>query len=199
MPIGAWALRRACEQARAWVEDSGYDLFVSVNVSARQLQDEALADHVAEALRDSRLASQRLALEVTETQLMRNVEQAAAVLCAVRELGAQVAIDDFGSGYSSLSQLERLPVDILKVDREFAGAAQIGGEHARLLTAVIEIGDSLDLSTIAEGIETPEQLRQLRALGYSLGQGYLFSKPVPARKVEALLAASPRPPAPLRR
>lgn len=187
--IGNWALRRACAQAREWHEHGGRDLFVSVNVSARQLQEDGIADQVGGALRESGLAPERLVLEVTESQLMRDVERAVAGLCAARELGVRVAIDDFGSGYSSLSQLRRLPADVLKVDREFTSAA----EGAGMLSAVIEIGESLELATIAEGIETPEQLRQLRALGYAYGQGFLFSKPVPASAVAALLAASPAP------
>ncbi|MGE0506037.1 MAG: putative bifunctional diguanylate cyclase/phosphodiesterase [Solirubrobacterales bacterium] len=189
LAIGRWALRRACAEARTWVERGAEDLFVSVNVSARQLREDALADHVAEALRESGLAPQRLLLELTETQLMHDVEQAVAVLHAVKRLGVRIAIDDFGSGYSSLSQLQRLPVDVLKVDRQLASTSQGRAESGRMLTAVIELADSLGLRTIAEGIETPEQLRQLRALRYAYGQGFLFSRPVPTDAVAALLAA----------
>jgi diguanylate cyclase (GGDEF)-like protein/PAS domain S-box-containing protein len=189
--IGRWALRHACCEASRWVAESGRDLFLSVNVSARQLQDESLVDDVEAALATSRLSPRRLVLEITESELMRNVDQAAAVLQAVRELGVRVAVDDFGTGYSSLSQLERLPVDVLKVDRDFIGCD--GEDRARLLNAVIEIGDSLQLYTIAEGIETTEQLQELRDLDYALGQGYLFSRPVPGEAVGQLLAASPDP------
>jgi diguanylate cyclase (GGDEF)-like protein/PAS domain S-box-containing protein len=191
--IGHWALRRACQQGREWVDRSGRDLFVSVNVSARQLQEEAFLDQVIGALRESGLAPERLVLELTESQLMRDVERAVAVLHDVREIGVRVAIDDFGSGYSSLSQLRRLPVDILKVDREFANAPEDRGASGGMLGAMIEIGASLGLGTIAEGIETAEQRRRLRALGCRYGQGYLFSRPVPAAQVDALVAASPVP------
>ena len=105
---------------------------------------------------------------------MRDVEQAVEVLREIKALGVKIAIDDFGTGYSSLSQLERLPVDILKVDREFAGTPEDRAEHANLLRAVMEIGDSLHLRTVAEGIETPEQLAEMKALHYPFGQGFLF-------------------------
>jgi EAL domain-containing protein (putative c-di-GMP-specific phosphodiesterase class I) len=156
---------------------------------------------VREALDASGLLPQRLILEITETQLMHDVGQAVATLGAVRELGVRVAIDDFGTGYSSLSQLRRLPVDVLKVDREFTGATDDGSEHAGLLNAVMEIGDSLGLRTVAEGIETTAQLSRVRALHYRFGQGYLFSRPVPAERVPEILATPmlPEEPSPLRR
>jgi diguanylate cyclase (GGDEF)-like protein/PAS domain S-box-containing protein len=187
--IGRRVLAVACHEAAGWIGSSDRDLFVTVNVSVRQLGDEALVAHVRSALKHSGLDPGRLVLEVTETQLMRNVKQAVTVLRRVKEMGVRIAIDDFGTGYSSLSQLERLPVDILKVDRDFAGDAASGrAGHGGLLGAVMEIGESLELATIAEGIETPEQLEQLRRLDYPLGQGFLFSKPVPADEVAGLLA-----------
>jgi EAL domain-containing protein (putative c-di-GMP-specific phosphodiesterase class I) len=143
---------------------------------------------VAESLRESGLDPERLVLEITETKLMRDVEQSVAILGAVRELGVRLAIDDFGTGYSSLSQLERLPVDALKIDREFTASSENGPDHSQMLSAVVEIGSSLGLATVAEGIETAGQLRRLRAHGYLFGQGFLFSKPVPAAEVEPLLA-----------
>ncbi len=167
--IGRHVLRRAALDASEWRRHSGRDLFISVNVSTRQLRGLALVDFVAEALRESGLPAHKLALEITETQLMRDVEEAVATLGAIRALGVRLAIDDFGTGYSSLSQLERLPVDALKIDREF---------------------------TVAEGIETRAQLDRLRRTGYRYGQGYLFSRPVPAAAVEALLVAPLRVDAP---
>jgi diguanylate cyclase (GGDEF)-like protein/PAS domain S-box-containing protein len=184
--IGRHVLRQACLDAQGWRERTGRDLFVGVNVSTRQLRGDALIGHVAESLRESGLPGERLVLEVTETKLMRDVDQAVAILGAVRELGVRIAIDDFGTGYSSLSQLERLPVDALKIDREFTATGD--SQHAQLLSAVVEIGSSLGLATVAEGIETPAQLHRLRAHGYLFGQGFLFSKPVPADEVESLLA-----------
>jgi diguanylate cyclase (GGDEF)-like protein/PAS domain S-box-containing protein len=188
VPIGRWVLEESCRQGRAWVDSSGKGLLISVNVSARQLNSPGLAQDVRAALARSGLPAERLVLEVTETELMRHVERAIGVLAEIRELGVRVAIDDFGTGYSSLSQLERLPVDILKVDREFAGAPRDPGEHSKLLRAVMEIGDSLHMATVAEGIETPAQLEELRGLHYPLGQGFLFSQPVPATEIDVLLA-----------
>jgi EAL domain-containing protein (putative c-di-GMP-specific phosphodiesterase class I) len=127
-------------------------------------------------------------LEVTETELMRNVERATEVLGEIKQLGVRIAVDDFGTGFSSLSQLEHLPVDILKVEREFAGTPEDRSEHAKLLRAVMEIGDSLHLRTIAEGIETPDQLEEMRSLDYPLGQGFLFSRPMPSTEVDVMLA-----------
>ena len=186
--IGRWVLQEACRQGHAWDERSDQDLSICVNVSARQLQAPGLVDDVRRTLADSGLPPERLVLEITESQLMRNVAQATEVLKAIKLLGVKVAIDDFGTGYSSLSQLERLPVDILKVDREFAGTTEDRADHASLLRAVMEIGDSLHLSTIAEGIETPEQLEELRGLDYPFGQGFLFARPMPVSAVAAMLA-----------
>ena len=126
VPIGRWVLEESCRQGRAWVDSSGKGLMISVNVSARQLSSPGLAQDVRAALARSGLPPERLVLEVTETELMRDVERAIAVLAEIRELGVRVAIDDFGTGYSSLSQLKRLPVNILKVHREFAGARGTG-------------------------------------------------------------------------
>jgi diguanylate cyclase (GGDEF)-like protein/PAS domain S-box-containing protein len=189
VPIGRRVLRQACEEAQRWPQaPDGPPLTISVNVSTRQLRGDSLVGHVREALLASGLMPRRLVLEITETQLMRDVESAVATLEAVRALGVRVAIDDFGTGYSSLSQLQKLPTDILKVDREFTRSGEDGVEHASLLNAVMEIGDSLGLSTVAEGIETVDQMRQLRALRYRYAQGYLFSRPVPAAEVPDLLA-----------
>jgi diguanylate cyclase (GGDEF)-like protein/PAS domain S-box-containing protein len=188
VPIGRWVLQEACRQGAAWVEGSEQELSIAVNVSARQLSSPQLVDDVQGAIRGSGMPAERLVLEVTETTLMRNVEQAVEVLRAVKRLGVKIAIDDFGTGYSSLSQLERLPVDILKIDRAFAGTPEDRAEHAKLLQALVEIGDSLHLRTVAEGIETPEQLEEMKVLHYPFGQGFLFSPPLPVSAVAAMLA-----------
>jgi diguanylate cyclase (GGDEF)-like protein/PAS domain S-box-containing protein len=189
VPLGQWVLRQACAEARTWQpQPDRPPLTVSVNVSTRQLRGDGLVEHVREALDESGIFPRRLVLEITETQVMRDVDSAVATLRAVKELGVRIAIDDFGTGYSSLSQLQRLPADVLKVDREFTRSGADGDpEHAGLLTAVMEIGHSLGLRTVAEGIETPSQLRQLLALNYRYGQGYLFSRPVPAERVPKIL------------
>ena len=185
--IGRWVLREATRQGSVWIRQLDPELVISLNVSARQLQGSELADDVRAALADSGLSPRKLVLEVTETELMSNIERATEVLREIKRLGVRIAIDDFGTGYSSLSQLERLPVDILKVDREFARSSEDRADHTKLLRAVMEIGDSLHLRTVAEGIETPDQLEELRALECPLGQGYLFSRPIRVEGVEELL------------
>jgi diguanylate cyclase (GGDEF)-like protein/PAS domain S-box-containing protein len=191
VPIGRWVLREACRQGRRWLDASGRDLTFAVNVSARQLDADCLVDDVRAALDEADLEPERLVIEITESELMTNVEHAVETLAALRELGVRIAVDDFGTGYSSLSQLQSLPVDILKVDRVFAGKLREDSHDAGLLRAVLEIGESLQLSTIAEGIETAEQWDELKALACPLGQGYLFAKPMPGAQVDALLGERP--------
>jgi diguanylate cyclase (GGDEF)-like protein/PAS domain S-box-containing protein len=186
--IGRWVLHEACRQAQRWVDLFVDDLTIAVNVSARQLDADGLIDDVRAALSESGLAPQRLVLEITESELMTNFERAGDTLTALQQLGVRIAIDDFGTGYSSLGQLQHLPVDILKVDRVFADPAGKQSDNGGLLGAVMAIGESLHLTTIAEGIETATQLEELKALACPLGQGYLFSHPVPANAIDALLA-----------
>jgi EAL domain-containing protein (putative c-di-GMP-specific phosphodiesterase class I) len=127
-------------------------------------------------------------LEVTESEVMRDIERAANTLQALKALGVRIALDDFGTGYSSLSQLQRLPVDIVKVDQSFAGSLRQPSTHPGLIQAVMDIGKTMRLTTVAERIETPEQLRQLQELNCSLGQGYLFSRPLAAEALRDVLA-----------
>lgn len=188
IPIGRSILRQACHQASQWAEDFDQPLCVSVNVSALQLVDATLAEDVREALHDSHLPADRLVLEVTETEVMRDVDGATETLEALKALGVRIALDDFGTGYSSLSQLQRLPIDIVKVEQGFAGSLRQPGTHPGLIQAVMDIGKTMSLTTIAERIETPEQLRQLQDLNCPLGQGFLFSRPLPADEIPAILA-----------
>jgi diguanylate cyclase (GGDEF)-like protein/PAS domain S-box-containing protein len=186
--IGRWVLHEACRQLRAWSDASGSELTIAVNVSARQLDGASLIDDVEDALRAARLSPERLVLEITETELMRHIDAAVATLGTLRDRGVRIAVDDFGTGYCSLSQLERLPVDIIKLDRTFVSATEHPAEGSGLLRAVMDIGRSLHLRTVAEGIETTEQLDELRSLACPLGQGFLFSRPLPSADVSTLLA-----------
>jgi diguanylate cyclase (GGDEF)-like protein len=195
VPIGRWVLEQACAQASAW-RRAGREIGVSVNVSAHQLGREDLARDVRSALSRWRLDPASLMLEVTETTLMRDVSAACDHLQEIKDLGVRVAIDDFGTGYASLSQLQRLPVDILKIDRSFIAALEDGPQSHDLLQAILGVGRSLSLKVIAEGIETEEQLETLRSMGCEMVQGYLLGRPVPAEVVERLLAPRRGSPAP---
>jgi diguanylate cyclase (GGDEF)-like protein len=189
VPIGAWVLREACAQAASWIAESTDHaaLAVSVNVSARQLADEHLITIVREALTDSGLDPALLVLEVTESTLMADRERAIDVLRQLTDLGVRVGIDDFGTGQSSLIFLRSLPVHTLKIDRSFVDGLGRDDEGGAIVAAVVQLGHALGLAVTAEGVETPDQLAQLRALGCDLGQGYYFAYPQPGAIVRALV------------
>ncbi|MCC7371616.1 MAG: EAL domain-containing protein [Chloroflexi bacterium] len=192
LPIGHWVLRQACRDVLTWKKlDPAYaDISVAVNISARQLQEPQLVERVADLLVEHALDPASLTLEITESVAMQNTEATIARLEALKSLGVHIAIDDFGTGYSSLSYLQRFPIDILKIDRAFVqGIAENGDDHA-LAQTIVQLARTLRLSTVAEGIETVEQLECLRALGCDHGQGYLFARPIPAGQLSDLLAAS---------
>jgi diguanylate cyclase (GGDEF)-like protein len=185
--IGAWVLETACEQAALWAA-SGRPVPISVNVSARQLDDPGLLRTVDHALRRSGLDGDQLVLEITETALMRDPEDAADTLRALKTYGVMVAIDDFGTGYSSLAYLQQLPVDALKIDRTFIAASARSRDSDPLIQTLVQLGRSLGLRTVAEGIEDEAQLAHLRELGCDDGQGYLFAPPLEVAALERLLA-----------
>ncbi len=184
--IGRWVLEEACREGKRWVDMSG-DLTIAVNVSVRQLESTRLVDDVRRALEQTSFPADRLVLEVTESAVVTDIEGSVSVLRELKELGIQIAIDDFGTGYSSLSQLDYLPVDIIKVDRSFVLHSHDREEQTALFRAIRDIGESLHLKTIAEGIESPEQLHELQSLHWSLGQGFLFSRPKPAAEIDRLV------------
>jgi diguanylate cyclase (GGDEF)-like protein len=191
VPLGRWVLHEACRQTRQWqLASPGTPLAISVNISARQLQQPGLVEEIAAVLRDTRLNPSTLRLEITETVVMHDAPATLAKLEALKALGVQLAIDDFGTGYSSLGYLKRFPVDTLKIDRSFVKG--IGGnvEDSAIVRAVITVAKSLNLSVTAEGIETAEQLEQLRTLGCDHGQGYFFAKPLTSDRVPALLLST---------
>ena len=181
--IGKWVLDQACAQARAWVDAGRDDLIMSVNLSARQLREPEIIDWVAEALANTQLAPERLMLELTESSLMQDDE---GRLHAVRALGVTLALDDFGTGYSSLSYLSRFPIDVLKIDRSFTN--ELGGdvEDPALVRSVIQLAAAMNMRTVAEGIERPEQLARVSALGCDFAQGYLLGRPMDAIRATAL-------------
>jgi diguanylate cyclase (GGDEF)-like protein/PAS domain S-box-containing protein len=175
IPIGRWVLNQACAQGAMLMGrfEGEQPLSISVNLSAKQLQSDAIIDDVRDALTASGLDPASLVLEVTESILMVDMDLAVDQLNALKGLGVKVAMDDFGTGYSSLSYLDRLPVDILKMDRSFLTS---GEAVSALPQAIVKIGETLDLEVVAEGIELPNQASVLRDLGCGLGQGFLFAK-----------------------
>jgi EAL domain-containing protein (putative c-di-GMP-specific phosphodiesterase class I) len=158
-----------------------------VNVSSRRLIDLGLADDIAVVLEDVGLAASSLILEITESAMMRDTEVAARSLGSLKSLGVRIALDDFGTGYSSLSYLERLPIDILKIDRSFVETIGQNQGHGGLAPAIIQLAHTLGHTTIAEGIETPEQVIQLRRMGCQFGQGYHLGVPQDAKAAGRLL------------
>ena len=174
-PIGEWVLHTACAEAASW-RDAGRDAYVSVNVSAAQLADHRFVDIVIEALERSRLAPQRLMLEITESMLVASHAQ--AVLARVRALGVRIAIDDFGTGYSSLAYLRELCVDVVKIDQAFVRDLDRNSDHQALTRTILALAEGLDMVAIAEGVETDSEFAELSRLGCPFAQGYLFSRPM---------------------
>jgi Amt family ammonium transporter len=189
LAIDRWVLREACHQVRSWQKDvsGAEELSVHVNVSARTLQQPGLADDIAEVLRSSGLAPGHLILEITETTLVLDPQAAATELTQLKGLGVRVALDDFGTGFSSLSHLLRFPIDTIKIDRSFVSAVGRDEQRSQLMQAMIDLGGTLGLRVVAEGIETPDQLDYLRTIGCRQGQGYLFAKPLGALALERFL------------
>jgi diguanylate cyclase (GGDEF)-like protein len=186
-PIGVWVLETACAQAQAWHTTGLPRITMAINLSARQFVTEDLARDIARVLTHTGLPAQYLELEVTESMAMDDVERSVRMLRAMKDLGACISIDDFGTGYSSLAYLRRLPIDKLKVDQSFVRNLESDPGDAALVRSVVQLGHSLNLSVIAEGVETPGQLEFLRATGCEEIQGYYFSRPLDSSAMEILL------------
>ena len=186
VPIGLWVLKEACDQMRQWAHELDWPGWMSVNLSARQVAEPGLAAAVGEILAATDLDADLLRLELTETALLRAGHSAAVELDAVRNLGVHIGMDDFGTGYASLTNLQQLPIDFLKIDRSFVSTLEregTGRDHGNAIVAAIaHIGQTLDLETIAEGIETEEQAELLREYGCPYGQGYQLARPAPAER-----------------
>jgi EAL domain-containing protein (putative c-di-GMP-specific phosphodiesterase class I) len=187
LQIGAWILETACHQLAAWARDPGREhLTIAVNVSARQFRHADFVSQVNEALARSGANPERLKLELTESQLVDNVEETIDKMHALRSLGVSFSLDDFGTGYSSLSYLKRLPLAQLKIDPSFVRDVLDNPSDAAIVRTVIALGHSLGLNVIAEGVETQAQRELLFRLGCHSYQGYLFSRPIPVAEFNAL-------------
>jgi EAL domain-containing protein (putative c-di-GMP-specific phosphodiesterase class I) len=194
LELGRWVLTEACCQAARWNRyRSDNPTTITVNLSGKQILEEALPREVEEALSASRLAPECLILEITETVIMQETEQTLARLNELKELGVRLAIDDFGTGYSSLSYLQQFPVDIIKIDRSFTDALLRGPNETALVRTIIALADMLSLRSVAEGVEDTQQESQLRLLGCDAGQGFLFGHPMNGDAVSALLNGEPVP------
>jgi diguanylate cyclase (GGDEF)-like protein/PAS domain S-box-containing protein len=185
--IGEWVLKEACRQAKEWQDMGLPKLRMAVNLSARQFSDRTFLDMVTRTLAETGLAAECLELEITESQVMRQTEGMIMLLNKLSEMGVQLAIDDFGTGYSSLSYLKRLPIQKLKIDQSFVRDITVDPNDTAIVVAIINMAKSLDLDTIAEGVETAGQLALLRSKGCHVGQGYYFSAPVRAEVLYPLL------------
>lgn len=190
--IGRWVLIEACTQVRIWQQahHTASRLKVSVNISTRHFQHEGLEEDVATALRVSQLRPESLMLEITESVLVNDAESVIDRMLALKALGVSFAVDDFGTGYSSLSYLKRFPIDVLKVDKSFVDDVGVMGRDSALAKAIVQLGKSLNLDTVAEGIEQDRQVEGLRALGCRYGQGFLFAYPLEPSELEALFPDS---------
>jgi diguanylate cyclase (GGDEF)-like protein len=180
VPIGDWILRRACEQNALWNREGYRGLRVSVNVSSQQFLEPGFADVVRDTLESTGLPPVSLELEITESSLLRDVDVTVNTLRRLKDQGVRLAIDDFGTGYSALAYLKRLPIDVLKIDQSFVRALTTDPADATITETIVQLAAGLNLTTIAEGVETLEQLLLLGSYGCNRMQGYLFGKPVPA-------------------
>jgi len=187
VPLGKWVLRTACAQNVAWQREGLPPLRMSVNISARQFADEELLTDIAAALEESGMHAQLLELELTESMVMQHPERATAILNALKSTGVRLAIDDFGVGYSSLTHLKRFPIDTLKVDRSFIRDLPQNAEDKAITEAIIAMGKSLELTIVAEGVETLEQQTFLQEHDCDEMQGFYFSKPIPSEQFALLL------------
>jgi EAL domain-containing protein (putative c-di-GMP-specific phosphodiesterase class I) len=184
--VGKWVLHEACAQGAKW-RAAGYPIGMAVNVSGRQLDTDQLIADIEGALSDSGLDPGALTIEITETTLMRNIEETARRLAQVKALGVRIAIDDFGTGYSSLAHLQRFPVDALKIDRSFISGLKHNQEGETLLHALVQLGKALSIETFAEGIEQQQELSLLREEDCDSGQGFLFARPLDVAATEKFL------------
>ena len=187
MPIGEWVLQSACAQGKAWQDGGHPDLHIAVNLSGRQFRQQPLVGVVSRILGRTGFDPKHLELELTESVLMRDVEETVKMLDGLKALGLRISVDDFGTGYSSLSYLTRFPIDILKIDRSFVREIATGRGEGAITSAIIAMAQGLDLGIVAEGVETEEQMVHLQGRGCRMMQGYLFGRPVPAEEFTRLL------------
>lgn len=187
MPIGEWVIDRACEQLALWKDTDMKKLTVSINLSAKQLLHQNLHSYIRKAITRTEIDSSLLELEITESVIMENINETIEILRDLKTLGVSIAIDDFGTGYSSLSYLKKLPIDKLKIDREFIKDIPEDKDDIAITKAIVSLAKSLDLGIVAEGPERGEHIEFLKDVECNIAQGYYYSKPIPAEDVESFL------------
>jgi diguanylate cyclase (GGDEF)-like protein len=190
IPMTEWIIREACQQVRKWQAEFNPDLTVSVNISGKHFAKTNLVDLIKKVLLETNFNPAQLNLEITESTIMEDAEKAISILIELKTLGVKLLIDDFGTGYSSLSYLHKFPIDTLKVDRSFVSTMENEDENNEIVNTIILMAKNLRLDVVAEGIETINQLYQLRRLRCEKGQGFFFSRPIPGRQIENLLRDS---------
>ncbi|MEH2218826.1 MAG: EAL domain-containing protein [Nostoc sp.] len=195
IPIGYWVLGEACRQMRAWQIQFPTDppLTISVNLSTKQFLQPDLIEQINRTIQETGLEARNLKLEITESVLMENIQSATLMLLQLQEMNIQLHLDDFGIGYSSLSYLHRFPSKALKIDRSFITKIGANGENLEIVQAIVTLAQGLNIDVIAEGVETLQQLAQLRAMKCKYAQGYFFSKPVDSKSIETLIASGIQP------
>ena len=194
LPLGQWVLERACRQLVQWQwqSPSNRRLFMSVNLSARQMAQTKLVDQIKQVLEDTGLDPANLKLEITESAVMENAEMAVTVLKQLKALGVQLSVDDFGTGYSSLSYLHRFPLDTLKIDRSFVSRIGETDENGAIVRTILTLAENMGMDVVAEGIETLAQLGELRRLNCQYGQGYLFARPLSSSAATTWILHTPQ-------
>lgn len=185
-PIGRWVLKSVCKMNKKWQDEGFEPILISVNISPRQFRDEDLLDMIKDTLNETGLDYRWLALEITEGTAVKDIEYSIELLEKLREMGIQIYLDDFGTGYSSLNYLKRLPIDVLKMDRDFISGIKIDSKEEAIAKTIINLGHNLNIKVNAEGVETEGQLQFLKDNACDYVQGYIFSKPLPADEFEKL-------------
>ncbi|MCX4188481.1 EAL domain-containing protein [Methylophaga sp. OBS4] len=188
IPIGDWVLMQACQQTRLWQQKLGRLFRIAINLSASQFNQNYLPEQIRKTLESSQLPADTLELEITETAMLKDVTETIPLLFALKKVGVRLAIDDFGTGYSSLSYLKNFPIDTLKIDKSFVDEIVSDRKDAAIARTIVQLAENLELRTIAEGVETEEQVKMLSLMGCDEFQGFYFNKPMPVADIEALFA-----------
>lgn len=185
IPLGDWILDAACKQVRDWIEQGYGNSLVSVNLSPQQINQGDPLRSIGLAMEKWKIPASTLEIEITESGLMESEQQTIELLTQIRSRGIRIALDDFGTGYSSLSYLRELPIDTLKIDRSFIASLEEHADSVEVLHCIVDLAKRLNLETVCEGVETHGQLRIVQTLGCDVVQGYIYSKPLPAKQAAA--------------